>query len=280
MQNNQIQNNGAHKYKLSIITICLNEPNVQKTCQSIVEQTNQDFEWIVIDGGSNKETQDIWDKYKSRINKFVSEKDNGIYNACNKGIRLAQGEYILLINAGDTLYNNTVIDSIFKEGLSTDIVYGSYARNGKKYKADYDKLSVNFFLINTLHTPATIVRKNLYEKYGYFDEHYKIASDFKAFVVFFKNNASYKYIPVIISDFDTNGISSQKKNDSILLKERYDIIDECFSKEEIKEGLEDPYIENSFLENIFSVKNSYKKIYKVFTVLGIKFKIKIKKYEE
>ena len=76
--------------KLSVITVCYNEPNLEKTCESIVNQTWQDFEWIVIDGGSNQETQKIWDKYKYRIDKFVSEDDNGVYDAMNKGNYLSK----------------------------------------------------------------------------------------------------------------------------------------------------------------------------------------------
>jgi len=273
MAHNQTQQD-EKKYKLSIITICLNEPNVEKTCKSIVWQTNQNFEWIVIDGGSNKETLDVFEKYKHRINKFISEKDKGIYNACNKGIRLAEGEFVLLINAGDTLYKETVIEDIFKCGLSEDMVYGDYAINAQLHNGDYGKLTTSFFMKGTLHTPATIVRKILYEKYGYFDEKYKIASDFKAFALFFKNNASYKYIPVIISDFDINGISSSKKNHKLLFKERRNIIEECFTQEEIQKEVNKP-LENSFLENIFSVKNTFDRKYKVITVLGIQFRIKI-----
>lgn len=80
--------------KLSIITICLNEPNVEKTCESIVKQTWRDFEWIVIDGGSNADTLAIFEKYKGRIDKFISEPDEGIYDACNKGIKLASDEFV------------------------------------------------------------------------------------------------------------------------------------------------------------------------------------------
>ena len=101
--------------KLSIITICYNEPDLEKTCRSIVNQTWQDFEWIVIDGGSNEETLAIFDKYKYRIDKFVSEPDNGIYNACNKGIKLAESEYVQLLNAGDSYYDTKVLEDVFKE---------------------------------------------------------------------------------------------------------------------------------------------------------------------
>ena len=172
MENNRTLGQVARPYKLSIITICKNEPDVEKTCKSIIEQTNQDFEWVVIDGGSDEKTQNIWNKYKSRIDKFVSERDNGIYNACNKGLRLAEGEYVIFINAGDNLYNNTVIEDVFNNGLSEDIVYGGYALGGKVYKGDHKKIDPSFFMIKTLHTPATFVRKSLFDNHGYFDEKY------------------------------------------------------------------------------------------------------------
>ena len=83
-------------YPISIITVCYNEPNLEATCESVVAQTEQNFEWVVIDGGSDIKTQRIWQKYRHRINKFVSEKDSGIYNAMNKGIRLAtEGKKII-----------------------------------------------------------------------------------------------------------------------------------------------------------------------------------------
>ncbi|MDE7469771.1 MAG: glycosyltransferase [Desulfovibrionaceae bacterium] len=111
--------------KLSIITICYNEPNVEETCRSIVEQTWNDFEWIVVDGGSRKETLDVFEKYRYRMDKFISEPDTGIYNACNKGIKLAQGEYIQFLNAGDSFYSNTALKDFFsKVKQNASILYG------------------------------------------------------------------------------------------------------------------------------------------------------------
>ena len=100
-------------YKLSIITVCYNEPNLEKTCKSIIEQTYQDFEWIVVDGGSNEQTQNIWNKYKNRINYFISEKDSGVYNAMNKGIKQSNGEYLLFLNAGDYLFDKDALKITF-----------------------------------------------------------------------------------------------------------------------------------------------------------------------
>ncbi len=109
--------------KLSIITICYNDPNLERTCESIINQTWQDFEWIVIDGGSNEETQKIWDKYKYRIDKFVSEPDTGVYNAMNKGIRLSEGRYLNFMNSGDAYCNNEILEGIFiNKNWNTDII--------------------------------------------------------------------------------------------------------------------------------------------------------------
>ena len=96
---------------LTIITVCRNEPNIERTCESIVSQTWQDFEWIVVDGASTDGTLDILEKYKDRIDVFVSEPDTGIFNAMNKGIRLAHGEFLNFMNGGDEFAKIGTADS-------------------------------------------------------------------------------------------------------------------------------------------------------------------------
>lgn len=111
--------------KLSIITICYNEPHVEDTCKSIVNQTWQNFEWIVIDGKSNEETLNIFEKYRYRIDTFISEPDKGIYNAYNKGIKLARGEYVQFLNAGDSFYSHDALNIFFsKVKRSASVLYG------------------------------------------------------------------------------------------------------------------------------------------------------------
>lgn len=85
----------------SIITICYNEPDLDKTCQSIINQTTDNYEWIVIDGSSNQETLNIFKKYQDKINYFVSEKDNGRFDAMNKGIDKTQGDWLILYECSD-----------------------------------------------------------------------------------------------------------------------------------------------------------------------------------
>ena len=112
---------------LSVITICYNEKQIERTCQSIVNQTWQDFEWIVVDGGSTDGTLDILNKYRNRINILISEPDEGIYDAQNKGIKLAHGQYLNFMNGGDAFYNSTVLEKVFKDKDQTaDVLYGKY----------------------------------------------------------------------------------------------------------------------------------------------------------
>ena len=117
------------KPTLSIITVCLNEPLLQRTCESIVNQTFQNFEWIVIDGGSNEATLNIFERYKYRINYFVSESDGGIYFGMNKGIQQAHGTWLNFMNAGDLFINYNILNIInykLKKIKKIDILYGNY----------------------------------------------------------------------------------------------------------------------------------------------------------
>ena len=116
--------------KISVITVCYNEAaTIEKTLESIFNQTYQNIEFIVIDGGSTDGTLDIIEKYKDKIAYFVSEPDEGIYNAMNKGIKASSGEVLYFLNANDTLYSDDVLEtvvSVFEKG-NYDFVYGNIA---------------------------------------------------------------------------------------------------------------------------------------------------------
>jgi len=216
--------------ELSIITICYNEPNLEATCQSIINQTWQDFEWIVIDGGSNPETQAVWDKYKDRINKFISEKDKGIYNAMNKGIKLATGKYLNFMNAGDSFYDNQVLRDTFESKKQTaDVLYGDYSYSkGTKYQTICKfppKILKYFWTKAILNHQSTFIKRKLFKKYGLYDEHLKILADYDIFLRFYTNNATFEHINRIIALFGYTGISSREENlkdkEFRLIKERY-----------------------------------------------------------
>jgi glycosyltransferase involved in cell wall biosynthesis len=267
--------------KLSIITICYNEPNLETTCESIVNQTLQDFEWVVVDGGSNQETLDIFEKYKHRINKFISEPDNGIYNAMNKGIKLAEGEYLLFINAGDSLHSPEVLNSVVKNGITKDIVYGNswYIKNKtEQFKViPPDVLTSDFWIVSNINQQAMFIKKELFKKYGLFDESYKILADWERWINFiYINKCSYEHLNLIIADYDVNGISSSPKSVITCKEEKERFRHKYFSQQEIELALSRIKQKYSFLEQIFSVKNNCYKTHKIITILGIHIKMRNK----
>ena len=111
--------------KISVITICLNEKNnIERTIKSVIGQTYNDFEYVIIDGGSTDGTLEIIDNYKDHIDKLISEKDKGIFDAQNKGVLNANGDYVIFLNSGDHFVNDTILEKVINKGLESDVVYG------------------------------------------------------------------------------------------------------------------------------------------------------------
>lgn len=278
--------------KLSIVTICYNIKNViEMTCESIVNQTWQDFEWIVVDGGSTDGTLDILNKYKDRIDILVSEPDNGVYNALNKGIKLANSEWINFMNGGDRFYDNEVLEKVFKDKTyDADILYGwQYFARSKVFRKFKDNIDRYYLCSNALGHQAIFYKKECFEKYGFYDETFKIYGDFERNVCFKVNKKNFKYLDYPVSYFGEDGISSNcpiemAKNEITKIYLKY------YSDEEVLEyGRQycKPYFEKrisnkkkfkKFIKNIFSVQNE--RIRKVITILGIKIKIKSRKLIE
>lgn len=221
-----MQNVIARTFPLSIITVCFNEAaRIALTCESVVNQTFQDFEWIVIDGGSTDGTLDILKKYERRMNYFVSEPDRGIYHAMNKGIAQAHGKYLLFLNGGDYLYETETLANIFSGNsiLDHDIYYGDLVlereQNLKYYTIDFTNVYATFAR-RTLPHQATFIKRTLFQTYGMYDESFTIAADLEFFLRVFVSNPYRKqhtieHLPFIISVFEKDGISSRS------LKQRY-----------------------------------------------------------
>ena len=133
-------------------------------------QSNQNFEWIVVDGKSTDGTLDILSKYQKRINILISEEDNGVYFAMNKGIKQAHGKYLLFMNGGDLFYNEKIVEMLlpYLEKEKADVFYGDSYRlfENEKYcfiKTYPDKLTKSFFLTNTLAHQSSFIKKELFE---------------------------------------------------------------------------------------------------------------------
>jgi len=218
---------------LSIITISYNNVNgLEKTFQSIFNQTYQDFEYIVIDGGSKDGSKEVIEKHSNKISHWVSESDNGIYNAMNKGILSANGEYLLFINSGDELYNNTILEIAVEYLHTYDIVTGNL--NIISEKDNYigksvDKITFTKLFNGTIWHPCTFMRKDAFSRTQLYDEKLKIVADWKWFLLgIFKYNLSYRKIDLTISKFYLDGISNQKESHSLLMSERENVLKENF----------------------------------------------------
>ncbi len=219
--------------KLSIITVNLNnKAGLEATVTSVLSQTYTDFEYIIIDGGSTDGSVGVIDKQTKKLAYWVSESDSGVYNAMNKGIEKANGEYLLFLNSGDRLLeeNTLLTASTYLNG--SDIVYGNlrYELKDDFYDTNYpDKLSLSYLYEHYLPHPATFIRHELFKKIGNYEEQYLICADW---VFFMKSlglyGASYLHINQIITMYDTQGISAKEENQSIIKQERTQLLEEAF----------------------------------------------------
>ena len=200
--------------KLSIITINYNNRDgLRKTIESVVSQTFSDFEYVVIDGGSNDGSVEVIKDYADKIGYWVSERDKGIYNAMNKGAFAAHGEYLLFLNSGDILCDEHVIANVFEYELEADIVCGDIIDDkGGRMNAP-EKVTMEYFLLGSLPHPSSFVRRRLFDVHPY-DERFKIAGDWEFFMYhLIVRNITYKHIDITVSLFDTTGISSSTSKD-------------------------------------------------------------------
>ncbi len=203
--------------RISIITVCFNEKKIEATCQSIVCQNWRDFEWIVVDGGSTDGTVDILNKYRDHMSVFISEKDSGIYNAMNKGISHAQGEYLIFMNGGDYFLDPYALERVFAHNTwKEDIIYCDalfLKKDGstllREFKDSQTDLS-EFLAYSSFAHQATFIRRNLFEQYGGYNEKHKIVSDWEKWIEFIVvHHATCKHCNRIVAIHNYNGISSQ-----------------------------------------------------------------------
>lgn len=230
--------------KLSIITINFNDKaGLEKTIKSFVSQSFIDIEFIVIDGGSTDGSLELIKKYEKQLSYWCSEKDSGIYNAQNKGLKVAKGEYCLFLNSGDYLVHERIIENVFARNYAEDIIYGDMMVDWGAGKITLEKMHKNITLyemyIDTVWHPVSFIRRALFEKYGNYDEHFKIVADYEFFFrAIIINSASTRYLPVAISVFGFNGLSSDPSNKATEKAERVTVWKKYLSDSQI-DSLED-----------------------------------------
>ena len=201
--------------KLSVITVNYNnKAGLQRTIDSVVCQTWRDFEWIVIDGGSTDGSKELLEQYQQHFAYWCSEPDGGVYNAMNKGIARAKGDYLLFLNSGDALYDENVLQTIDDIHSSADIITGQAIRmDTNELLRQYDKNLLMQLYHDTLNHQATFIKRELFKDTCY-DESLKIVSDWKFWLeeILWKR-ASVDVVDVIVTKQDMTGISSDQKKE-------------------------------------------------------------------
>lgn len=199
--------------KLSIITINFNDAKgLEKTIQSVINQTYKDFEYIVIDGASTDGSVDVIKKYADQLTRWVSEPDTGIYNAMNKGTRLAKGEYCLYLNSGDFLAADDVLEKALSYNFTEDIVCCNCLDFDDKHewlKVPPKDVSLFTFIGGSLPHPTTFIKRELLNRLGGYNESYRIMSDWCFFLeAMIVHQCSYRTLDVLLTRFNCYGISS------------------------------------------------------------------------
>ena len=221
--------------KFTIITVCYNAgDHIRKTIESVLHQTYSDIEFIIIDGSSTDNTLDIIDEYANdeRLT-VVSKPDAGIYNAMNRGISKATGDYVYFLNAGDILYEENVIENVFRYLVcnKADIVIGNYVE--KKHEiSKVVKMNTNLTWKQILEKGNGICHQAVITKIdclrGGFDESYKIAADFNWLCEQVSTGYHIQWIDITISEFESYGVSSLAKNWISVKEECRQIVEKRF----------------------------------------------------
>ena len=216
--------------KVSIITVSLNKKEFLEDCiTSVINQTYENIEYIIIDGGSNDGSLEIFNKYRDKIKKLVAEKDNGIFDAMNKGIDLATGDVVYFLNSDDRFFDNNVVENAvkyFTEDETVDFIYGNIKSfnpiNNFEYIEKYpNKVAKRLFIMKTLPHPGTFFRSRCFVKADKFDTAYKITSDYEWYLrALFVKKLKSRHIKNNISIFRLGGISNDSIHSELYLSER------------------------------------------------------------
>ena len=205
---------------VSIITVCLNcELTIEQTIMSVINQNYPTIEYIIIDGKSNDGTREIIKKYKDKISKIISEEDEGMYFAINKGIQLATGDIIGILNSDDFYVDNNVISKVINEFVSKD-VDAVYADLVYVHRDDTSKI-IRYWKADAYHHglfkkgwmpphPTFFVKKEIYDKYGLYNTDLSLAADYELMLRFIhKMKISLSYLPAVLIKMRVGGTGNK-----------------------------------------------------------------------
>lgn len=203
--------------KYSIITVNYNNKDgLRKTIESVIHQTFRDFEFIVIDGGSTDGSADVLREYDQDISFWVSEKDSGIYNGMNKGIRKATGDYLNFMNSGDCFYDNEVLQRVSEHYTDADIIVGRdyhYSEERQQGHASIQppRVTMMHFFVATLDHQSSFIRRELFHD-SLYREDYRLVSDWIFFTEkIVSEGKRVQFIPDIVCQREEGGLSEQQQ---------------------------------------------------------------------
>ena len=203
--------------KISIITVCYNSAKtIEKTFQSVKSQIYKNIEYIVVDGGSKDGTLDIVNKYKELVSKLVSEPDNGLYDAMNKGVIMATGDVVGVLNSDDIFTDEFVLENVAKFHLKNNvdasigniIQFNESGKTVRKYSSknwNPEKLKIGFMPAH----PSIFFKRDLFQKYGSYQLDFTIGADYELITRFFlKHSISWKFSDITTTSMLIGGVSS------------------------------------------------------------------------
>ncbi len=218
-----------------IIPTCNSSKTLSKALDSVLMQTYASYEIIIIDGASTDSTikiiKDYDEKFKGRL-RWVSEKDKGVYDAMNKGIDLAKGEWIYFLGSDDILYSKQILEKITEEikRLDLEVIYGN-VQWGETEKIYDGKFSVLKIMNQNICHQSIFFKKSIFKRFGKFEIKYKTLADYVLNIRWFNDtNIKREYINLIVAQYGANGLSSNFQ-DSEFIKDRDKIINKYFPKE-------------------------------------------------
>ena len=214
--------------ELSIITVNRNNSQgLDATIKSVETQTYTDFEYIIIDGNSTDESVDIIRQHESAgLNiQWISEDDTGIFDAMNKGIGLASGEYLLFLNSGDILDSNDVLQDLFSTSHSADILIGEcrVMKDDRQIwlQTPRDRYTLKSVINDSIPHQSSFIKKSLFEQYGFYRTDLKIMGDWEFFIrTIVLQDCSVEPIHLVISRYDATGISSNPQSQELIRQEK------------------------------------------------------------
>lgn len=193
---------------VTIITVCRNHAQeLERTIRSVESQTWQEKEYLVIDGASTDDTRNVIKAHEASITRWISEPDQGIYDAMNKGVKMAQGEWVIFMNAGDTFASDNTLQRVFGSPQDADVIYGDVIKGELVKKAEAPRNAHRMFYCHQ----SAFVRTRCLREFP-FDIRHRMSADFKQVKQLYLSGKTFRQLDFPVANFDTQGVSNRNRS--------------------------------------------------------------------